>query len=117
MRTGFAAVRFGWVAYVIPFLFVMSPGLLMAGDTAGIIIALITASIGVWLGSVGLIGYFVRPLGWPRRAIFMASGFCAMLPLEAFASGLTYKLAGIAVGAILVITELTIRRRAAAIAE
>jgi len=117
MRTGFAAVRFGWVAYVIPFLFVMSPGLLMAGDTAGIIIALITASIGVWLGSVGLIGYFVRPLGWSRRAIFMASGFCAMLPLEAFASGLTYKLAGIAVGAILVITELTIRRRAAAIAE
>jgi len=117
MRTGFAAVRFGWVAYVIPFLFVMSPGLLMAGDTAGIIIALITASIGVWLGSVGLIGYFVRPLGWPRRAIFMASGFCAMLPLEAFASGLTFKLAGIAVGAILVITELTIRRRAAAIAE
>jgi len=117
MRTGFAAVRFGWVAYVIPFLFVMSPGLLMAGDTAGIIIALITASIGVWLGSVGLIGYFVRPLGWPRRAIFMASGFCAMLPLEAFAAGLTFKLAGIAVGAILVVTELTIRRRAATIAE
>ena len=113
MRTGLAAVRFGWVAYVIPFLFVMSPGLLMAGGVAGILIALITVSIGVWLGSVGLIGYFVRPLSWLLRAVFMVSGLCAMLPAEAFAAGMSLKLAGIAMGAVVVATELTKRRRRA----
>jgi TRAP transporter 4TM/12TM fusion protein len=113
MRTGFAAVRFGWVAYVIPFLFVLSPGLLMEGGATTVIIAFVTACIGVWLGSVGLIGYFVRPLSWPLRTIFMVAGLCAMLPAEAFSAGLTFKLAGIAVGAIVVFAELAIRRRAA----
>jgi TRAP transporter 4TM/12TM fusion protein len=113
MRTGFAAVRFGWVAYLIPFLFVLSPGLLMEGGAVGIMVAFVTASIGVWLGSVGLIGYFVRPLSWPARAVFMAAGLCAMLPAEAFPAALAIKLGGIAVGGLSVIAELAIRRRAA----
>ncbi|MEE2971265.1 MAG: TRAP transporter fused permease subunit [Pseudomonadota bacterium] len=115
MRTGFAAVRFGWVAYVIPFLFVLSPGLLMEGSVAGIIIALITASIGVWLGSVGLIGYFIRPLSRTMRVIFMVTGFSAMLPSEAFEASMLFKLGGIAIGAVVVIAELAIRRRTAAV--
>jgi len=113
MKTGFAAVRFGWVAYVIPFLFVLSPSLLMEGSAIGIVVAFVTASVGVWLGSVGLIGYFVRPLAWHARAVFMATGLCAMLPAEAFAFGLAIKLAGIAVGALTVIAELAIQRRSA----
>jgi TRAP-type uncharacterized transport system fused permease subunit len=32
MRTGFAATRFGWSAFVVPFLFVFSPSLLLEGD-------------------------------------------------------------------------------------
>ena len=31
MKTGWAAVRFGWIAYVIPFLFVGAPSLLLDG--------------------------------------------------------------------------------------
>jgi len=111
MRTGFAAVRFGWVAYVIPFLFVLSPGLLMEGGVISIGIAMVTASIGVWLGSVGLIGYFVRPLSWSARAAFMTTGLCAMLPAEAFAAAMTFKLSGIAIGGIVVVAELAIRGR------
>jgi TRAP-type uncharacterized transport system fused permease subunit len=87
----------------------------MEGSVAGIIIALITASIGVWLGSVGLIGYFVRPLSWTMRVIFMVTGFCAMLPSEAFAAGMAFKLGGIAIGAAVVIAELAIKRRMAAV--
>ncbi len=32
MRTGYVAMRMGWVAYVIPFLFVLSPTLIMIGN-------------------------------------------------------------------------------------
>jgi hypothetical protein len=31
VRTGFAGVKFGWSAYIVPFLFVSSPTLLMQG--------------------------------------------------------------------------------------
>ena len=112
MRTGFAAVRFGWVAYVIPFLFILSPGLLMDGPTSGIITSFVTVSIGVWLASVGLVGYFVRDLNWPLRAAFIVSGLVAMLPGEAIPAGLAVKLAGIAAGAVLVAVELAVRKRA-----
>ena len=39
MRTAFAAVKFGWIAYLIPFLFVFSPNLIMQGATLDIVIA------------------------------------------------------------------------------
>jgi TRAP-type uncharacterized transport system fused permease subunit len=34
MRTGFTAMRFGWTAYIVPFLFIFSPALLLQGDNA-----------------------------------------------------------------------------------
>ena len=113
MKTGFAAVKFGWLAYVIPFLFVLSPSLLMQGGWVNVAISFVTAGIGVWLFSLGLIGYFVRPMGWPLRAVFLVAGFCTMLPMEALAAGLTFKIIGAAVGAALVVAERAMHRRAA----
>ena len=40
MRTGFAAVRFGWLAYLIPFLFIASPALLLKGGMTEIALAI-----------------------------------------------------------------------------
>ena len=39
MATALSAVRFGWPAYVVPFLFVLSPTLLMQGDTVSVLLA------------------------------------------------------------------------------
>ena len=50
MRTGFAAVRFGWSAYVVPFLFIAAPELLMIGDAWHIALAVVTALAGVQFG-------------------------------------------------------------------
>ena len=33
MKTGFESMKMGWVAYIIPFLFVLSPTLILRGDT------------------------------------------------------------------------------------
>ena len=41
MKTGLAGVRFGWSAYIVPFLFVMSPNLLMQGNPFDIALAFI----------------------------------------------------------------------------
>ena len=63
MTTGFAAMRMGWVAYVIPFLFVLSPSLIMVGAPWKIALNAASATIGVYIASVAMMGYFTRPLG------------------------------------------------------
>jgi len=62
MATGWAAMKFGWAAYVIPVLFVFSPTLIMIGEPVDITIAVITAAMGVWLVSAALAGYFSNRL-------------------------------------------------------
>ncbi len=61
MRTGYAAMRMGWVAYVIPFLFVLSPTLIMVGTPWMIALNAATATVGVYIGSVAMTGYFHPP--------------------------------------------------------
>jgi TRAP transporter 4TM/12TM fusion protein len=80
MATGFVAMRFGWVAYVVPFLFVLSPTLLLIGDPWPVALNVSTATVGVYLVSVAVIGYFNRPLNWTYRSILILAGIAAMLP-------------------------------------
>ncbi len=112
MKTAFAAVRFGWLAYVIPFLFVLSPSLIMRGSVENVLLAFVTAMIGVWLFSVGLMGYYVRPLGWAVRLCFLATGLSTLLPAEAFEGALFINIVGAGFGAILVLMERVFKRHA-----
>ena len=114
MKTGFEAVRFGWLAYMIPFLFILSPGLIMQGPVAGILYSLVITVAGVWLFSVGLIGYFVCPLNLTRRLAFLLAGLAAMWPTMVLVSPVIVNLAGIAAGALLAFVELGLKRKAAA---
>ena len=113
MKTGFAAVKFGWLAYVIPFLFVLSPSLILRGAAEDIVLAILAAAIGVWLFSVGLVGFFVRPLAWVARGGFLVAGLCMLVPAGAFAGAYFFNVAGLAVGGALVVAELALRRRTA----
>lgn len=71
METGWTAMRFSWTAYIVPFLFVMSPTLLMQGSAADILLAVATAVVGVWFVSAGMIGFGLRRMpalsAGPRR--------------------------------------------------
>src|SRR5690606_25071605 len=80
MATGFAAMRMGWVAYVIPFLFVLSPTLLMVGEPWKIVLNVCTASVGVFAASVAMVGFFTRPLGLPLRLLLALGGLMAVFP-------------------------------------
>jgi TRAP transporter 4TM/12TM fusion protein len=112
MKTAFAAVRFGWLAYVIPFMFVLSPSLIMRGSVENVLLAFVTALIGVWLFSVGLMGYYVRPLGWAVRLCFLATGLSTLLPAEAFEGALFINIVGAGFGVILVLMERVSKRHA-----
>ncbi|MGH6902598.1 MAG: TRAP transporter permease [Geminicoccaceae bacterium] len=83
-RTSLYAVRLGWTAYIVPFLFVASPALLLIGAPALIAWTAITAVAGIWLVTVGFVGFALRPLGVPMRVLFAAIGLALFIPPYAF---------------------------------
>jgi TRAP transporter 4TM/12TM fusion protein len=80
METGWAAVRIGWVKFVLPFMFVLSPTLLMIGTPAAIAYDSVTAFVGVYLATVGIVGYFQREMGTILRLVMVVAGVAAILP-------------------------------------
>jgi TRAP transporter 4TM/12TM fusion protein len=105
MKTGFEAVRFGWLAYLIPFLFILSPSLLMQGSPSEILYSAAITVIGVWFISVGLIGYFVMPIGVLKRLAFIAAGLVSMSPAVLLPAPFLINLAGILAGGLLIAFE------------
>ena len=80
--TGVAAMRMGWAAYVVPFVFVVTPSLLFQGDAATVAIDMTLALIGIFAVSVGVVGYFGGRLIWYLRAISILAGLaCLPVPL------------------------------------
>jgi TRAP transporter 4TM/12TM fusion protein len=112
MKTGFEAVRFGWLVFVIPFLFVFSGTLLMRGDPVLIVVDFVVAIAGVWFGAAGIMGYSVRPLGAPARIAYVAAGLCLLTPLDAFGVGRWINLTGALLAAGLIVRERVVRGRA-----
>jgi TRAP transporter 4TM/12TM fusion protein len=112
MRTGWSAVTFGWTAFVVPVLFVLSPQLLLLGDPRQVALAVLTAIAGVWLVAIAIAGYFLRPLGAPWRFAFGAAGLLALIPAGAYPGAGYTDLAGSLAGAALIGHEIWRRRRA-----
>jgi len=115
MKTGLAAMKFGWLAYLIPFLFVFSPELIMQGAPAAIVLAAITAAVGVWLVSVAIIGYFSRPLNVLFRLLFALAGLGLLVPASAFDGAHVTDIAGLILGIVLVGREFLFARQARAV--
>ncbi len=111
MRTGYAAMRMGWVAYVIPFLFVLSPTLIMVGTTWTIALNVVTATVGVFTGSVAVVGYFTRPLGITTRIMLAIGGLAAVFPDSAIGAGGIVDIAGIALSVAILGREFLAVRR------
>ncbi|MGK0297177.1 MAG: TRAP transporter 4TM/12TM fusion protein [Gammaproteobacteria bacterium] len=74
IKTSLAAMRFGWVAYVVPFMFVFEPNVLMQGSPLNILLVFITAISGVWLISSAFSGYLFAKLSRFERIAFLCTG-------------------------------------------
>jgi TRAP transporter 4TM/12TM fusion protein len=113
MKTGWEACKLAWSAFIVPFLFVFSPTLVMVGDPFEIAFDFATAVLGVWLVSVGIVGFFLRPLAVPRRLAFGAAGVLALIPSGLFAGAVYAAMIGLAAGVVLIADELRLRRKIA----
>jgi TRAP-type uncharacterized transport system fused permease subunit len=81
MDTSWAAVKMGLTAYIIPFMFVSSPALLLIGETGTVITAALTATVGVICLAGGLHEFFFlgRARFW-ERAMLLAAALLLIKP-------------------------------------
>jgi len=68
-KTGFTAVRLGLPAFIIPFLFVYSPSLLLIGSLTQILFATLKALLALIILASSLEGYLFRRLHWYERIV------------------------------------------------
>ncbi|PZX11219.1 TRAP transporter 4TM/12TM fusion protein [Palleronia aestuarii] len=78
--TSYAAVKLGLTGYIIPFMFVFGPSLLLIGTWEQIATTVVTSVIGVTLLSAGLSGFLMKPATVLNRLIFVAAAFVLIKP-------------------------------------
>ena len=78
--TGLAAVRIAATSFIVPFMFVYEPELLMIGDWPNIIWASLTASAGVIVFASGLHGYFITHSAHWHSALLAVAGLLLIDP-------------------------------------
>ncbi|HXF75218.1 MAG TPA: TRAP transporter fused permease subunit, partial [Methylomirabilota bacterium] len=79
-QTGWTAMRLGIAAYIVPFIFALHPPLIFIGTAKDIVIAVITAAVGVVMLGAGCAGYLFRPLDWLKRGLLALAGMLLILP-------------------------------------
>src|SRR6056300_301663 len=82
MRTALEAVRIGWPAYLIPFIFVATPELLFNGSFTSIIVMFVKSLIGVAVITSGIVGFWKVDLNSFERLLLMISGIVVLLPVS-----------------------------------
>jgi TRAP transporter 4TM/12TM fusion protein len=105
--SGWAAVKIGAAGFIVPFMFVYEPALLMISDDwFWIAWRVCCASAGIILFAAGLHGFFLKHATPWQRGLLMAGGFCLVVP------ALWTDLAGALLAAIVIGAQVFERRAA-----
>lgn len=79
-KTGWLACRLAIATFVVPFMFVYNPALLLEGSLLVIILTVIKSVIGIVLLAIGAEGYLLQKIKWIERILLMISGILLLLP-------------------------------------
>lgn len=108
LKTGFEATRLSIGAFIIPYMFIFNPQILMINTTfVEVIPILITSLIGMFGVSAGLDGYVFRKCNFIERILFIAAGLLSIYP-EFYTD-----IIGIGLIAALIILQIITRKKKA----
>ncbi|CAN0488150.1 unnamed protein product [Ectocarpus sp. 12 AP-2014] len=81
-RTSLHAVRLGAVLFVLPFLFVLNPSLILQGPLLSVIASAVTAMTAIWLVAASMEGYLYRigPVGVRIRCALLVPAALMIYP-------------------------------------
>jgi TRAP transporter 4TM/12TM fusion protein len=112
MATAWTAMRFGWSSYIVPFLFIYSPAILMKGAAGDVAVVTLSSLFGIWLICAAMVGYLTRVLPAALRLAFAAAGLMLLSPHQASSLMLGVNIAGGLLGVVLIVYELRNRKEA-----
>jgi TRAP transporter 4TM/12TM fusion protein len=98
MKTGFEAMKLGWLAYVVPLLFIFTPALLMDASPLDIGVTFMINVIGVLFISVAMVGFFARRLTFGVRLLMLILGAIIIMPPTWLSMAFIPALIAIAIG-------------------
>ncbi|QOL81386.1 TRAP transporter permease [Pseudooceanicola spongiae] len=85
IQTGLQSFRFGWIAYLLPFLFIYKPAILMQGSIWDVSYVFVSAVAALVLITGSIVGHARVPLSWAMRVLWGCLGLAMMAPLHEFA--------------------------------
>ena len=88
-QTGFTSFRMGIVAYIIPFIFLLNPAILLEGSGMNVVLAAATAILGVFCLTGAIEGYLLKYWSMVARVMLGIGALMMMIP------GVTTDLIGI----------------------
>ena len=109
MRTGYSAMRLGIIAYIVPFVFVFSPALLLMDSAEKVVLAMITSGFGCLLVGGALTGYFFAQLNPLKRILMALASLFLFIPIQKPVS--SFGLLANGVGAIMGLVLLALEWR------
>jgi TRAP transporter 4TM/12TM fusion protein len=80
LLTGLSAVRLGAAGFLLPFMFVFGPQLLLLGTTTEIVFATVTCAVGVSALAAAFCGFLLRPLHLVERLLLGVAALTLMHP-------------------------------------
>ena len=93
--TGWVACLVGWSTFFLPFLFVLTPALIMNDTALAIVLNLARMAFGIYLGTAVVVGFALGKLSLADRALYALLAAGVLLPPEAFPGALWLNLAAI----------------------
>lgn len=80
VKTAWIAIRLSIGAFLVPFILIFNPGMILIGTTAEIVQTTVTSLFGIFALGAGFMGYLTRNLNWPVRIILVAAGIAMVDP-------------------------------------
>jgi TRAP transporter 4TM/12TM fusion protein len=105
--TGWMACVVGWSTFILPFLFVLTPSLLMDGSWTEIVLNFSRVTFGIWLGTIAAVGFSFARLNPMGRAIYGVISLAVVLPPEAFTGAIWVNAAGVTAAIALLAIDWT----------
>jgi TRAP transporter 4TM/12TM fusion protein len=105
-RTALVGMRLGFVAFLVPFFFVLNPALIARGPAAEVLIAAVSGGAGALFMAAGFFGWLRTRLNALLRLLYLGAGVLLLAPSMALLA------AGAGVAAVGIATETLRARRA-----
>ena len=80
MKTGLTGFAYALVAFLVPFIFIYDPSILLVGTPLEIVKGTLILFLGTYLLASGIAGFFLVPLNRIERGILLASAILIIIP-------------------------------------